>query len=505
MNLSRKMMGQITYPGVEIPPESCFGLPERVLQFGTGVLLRALPDYFIDKANKKGIFNGRILMVKSTGKGDTRSYESQDGMYTLCVKGLVEGKKVEEYLIHAAVSRVLSAKTQWLEVLACASNPEMELVISNTTEVGIQLVNDSIHANPPESFPGKLLAFLQARYLAFRGDPSRGMVIVPTELLPSNGDRLREILIELAKQNELPEEFRQWLIMANHFCNSLVDRIVPGKLTSALESEAEQVLGYHDELMIMAEPYRLWAIETAHPRVRQVLSFSQVDKGMVLAPDISLFRELKIRLLNGPHTFCCGLAHLSGFQTVKDAMENLGFSDYIRSLVFREIIPAIEDPLLSPEQTLPFAEQVLDRFRNPFMEHQWLSITLQYSSKMRMRNVPILLHYFERFGRVPELMSLGFAAYLLFMKSVRTKDGQYYGEANGKPYLVIDEQAPYYAEQWKNPENIVGRILANIKLWGTDLSELPGFSIAISEKLRGLMEGGTPGPWVNLAPSKQFG
>ncbi len=170
MQLSKKNLKNIkAQPGLIIPDEKLLSLPEKVLQFGTGVLLRGLPDYFIDKANRQGVFNGRVVIVKSTSQGGTDAFSQQDGLFTLCVKGIEDGNKVEETIINSSISRVLSANDEWKTILACAHNPEMQIVISNTTEVGITLVEDNIQSSPPVSFPGKLLAFLYERYKAFKG------------------------------------------------------------------------------------------------------------------------------------------------------------------------------------------------------------------------------------------------------------------------------------------------------------------------------------------------
>ena len=490
MILSTQTINHVKLGKLQLPDESYFNLPEKVLQFGTGVLLRGLPDYFIDKANKQGIFNGRIVVVKSTGSGDTDSFSRQDNLYTICVRGIEEGNKIEENIINASISRVISAKNNWKEILAIASNPAMQLVISNTTEVGIVFIKEDIHASPPESFPGKLLAFLYERFKIFNGDKEKGMVIVPTELLPENGKKLLSILLELANFNKLEEEFLIWLKNNNYFCNSLVDRIVPGKLSSTQQQEAEAQFGYEDELMIMSEVYRLWAIEPDNEKIKKVLSFSKSDDGVIITHDIHTYRELKLRLLNGSHTLSCGLAHLAGFTTVKEAMGNKFFSSYIQKLMMQEITPAITDKNLTTEAAIDFATKVLDRYRNPFIEHKWLSITLQYSSKMQMRNVPILLKYFERFGSVPKYISLGFAAHILFMKPVKVINGQYFGEANGNEYPINDNNAPYYAEKWEQPATVVKAILASENLWATDLSALSGFAGAVQEKMNLLISHG---------------
>ncbi|GAA0553789.1 tagaturonate reductase [Chitinophaga japonensis] len=467
-------------------------LPEKVLQFGTGVLLRGLPDYFIDKANKAGLFNGRVVVVKSTGKGATDAFAEQDGLYTLCIRGIEQGRKVEEHILNAAISRVLSASAEWPAILQCAENEALEIVISNTTEVGISLTDDDINAAPPASFPGKLLAFLYRRYQHFNGSADKGMIIIPTELIPDNGKKLKDIVLELASRNGLQEAFKNWLLSACHFCNSLVDRIVPGALPPQEQQAMEQLLGYEDRLMIMAEAYRLWAIETADETVRQRLGFAEADSGVVIAPDINVFRELKLRLLNGTHTLSCGLACLAGFDTVRAAMEDEDMAAWIAGLMLQEMVPAITDIYITETAATQFAQAVLDRFRNPHIAHQWLSITMQYTSKMKMRNVPVLLRHYQRSQEPPVWMAQGFAAYLLFMRSERTADGQYKGIANGKEYTIQDDHAAWYHEQWKRlePAVLVKEVLGNTALWGTDLTALKGFARAVTGALSALLHDG---------------
>jgi tagaturonate reductase len=471
--------------------ERLFALPERVIQFGTGVLLRGLPDYFIDQANKKGVFNGRIVAVKSTGSNKD-DFDHQDSMFTHFIRGVQNGQPVRDQSVNVSLSRVLFAAQDWHEVLRCAANPEIQLIISNTTEVGISLSRDNVHASPPASFPGKLLAFLYQRYKIFNGNPEKGMVIIPTELIPNNADQLLSILLELAHQNGFESSFLDWLENANEFCNSLVDCIVPGKLSRQEKMEMEESLGYEDELMIMSEPYRLWVIQSSSEKVKRLLSFAEADEGVVVAKDISVFRELKLRLLNGTHTFCCGPAHLAGFKTVRESMQDETFNSFVRGIMGEEIIPAISGGQITTDQAAEFAEKVIGRFDNPFIEHSWLSITLQYSSKMNLRNVATLMKYMEKFGTVPKHMAMALAAHILFMKSEMDGEGNFYGNANGSPYLITDEHAGYYFGKWQRSEtgNMVHEILSNEKLWGKDLGALPGLSDMVDIYLDALRKQG---------------
>jgi tagaturonate reductase len=482
MNLSKENLSVIRETGLIKPGAALFSLPEKVLQFGTGVLLRGLPDYFIDKANRQGIFGGRIVVVKSTESGDAGVFDRQDGLYTLCVRGIEDGRKVEENIICSAISRVLSARDQWSDVLALARRPEIKIVISNTTEVGIQLVEDDIRRLPPVSFPGKLLAFLEERHRAFNGSAESGMVIIPTELIVDNGKKLKEIVKELAKLNQLSEGFLEWVEEHCHFCSSLVDRIVPGKPDAVTLQQLAHDLGYRDDLLSISEVYRLWAIEGGD-KVRAVLSFGAADEGVIIEPDIEIYRELKLRLLNGTHTLSCGLAVLAGFTTVKQGMDDAAFAGFVTNLMMKEIAPSIPyhprgEAGGFSEQARDFGLKVLDRFRNPHLQHQWMSITMQYSLKMKSRVVPVLLEHYKRHEMAPERMALGFAAFLLFMRSEK-KQGW-------------DDRSAYFAGLWAQypAAEVVMKALGDVSLWGVDLLLLKGWAEAVLTQLDLLMNGG---------------
>jgi tagaturonate reductase len=490
MKLSPYTLKNVSSEKVAIPEEQIFELPEKVLQFGTGILLRGLPDYFIDAANKVGIFNGRVVVIKSTAKGDTTAFDKQDGLYTLCERGVQNGKAVKQDIICSAISRVLSANEDWSEILKCAHNEHMKIIISNTTEVGIQLVKEDISKHPPVSFPGKLLAFLYERFTAFKGSDDSGFVIIPTELIPENGKKLESIVLELAHLNSLEDEFIEWIENSNHFCNSLVDRIVTGMPGKEVRDQIENELGYSDDLLIVSEVYSLWAIE-GDEKIKNILSFAEADEGVVIEPDIDLYRELKLRLLNGTHTLTCGLAFLSGFDTVYHAMQNEMFLSFIEQLMRNEIAPSIPYEI-NDNAKQDFISKVLDRFRNPHIEHHWINITLNYTSKMRMRCIPLLMTHYKNQDTVPHLIAMGFAAYLCFMKAVKKKGNEFFGEAGGNEYLIEDPSAEKFYHVWKknNVEEVVDEVLKDISIWDNDLSELNGFSDSVKSNVNSILNNG---------------
>ncbi|MBO9617608.1 MAG: tagaturonate reductase [Niabella sp.] len=478
MQLSKTSLSAINSKApIALPGEEVFGLPEKVLQFGTGVLLRGLPDYFIDKANKQGVFNGRIVIVKSTDSGGTDAFAAQDGLYTQCVRGLENGKVIEGYVINAAVSRVLSAKTAWNSILEVAVSPALQVVISNTTELGIVSSSDKITDAPPASFPGKLLAVLYERFKTLGGTEAPGLVIVPTELIVDNGKKLKAIILDLAQQNNLGSAFTNWIETKNDFCSSLVDRIVPGKLEAADEQATTEILGYQDDLKFMSEVFRLWAIESGSEKVKEVLSFAKVDDGVVIAPDIEKFRELKLRLLNGTHTLSCGLAILAGFETVKEAMADEAFESYVQELTKKEIAVVLEQKGIPLEESYAFSDKVIERFKNPYLDHKWISISFAFTSKMKMRNLPLIRAFYTANKPEASAMALGFAAYLLFMKTEQRGD-QFVYNGNGTALTLNDDKAPVLSALWRenDPEQLVDAALANTELWGEDLNAIPGFA-----------------------------
>lgn len=472
---------------LNIPTEQ-FDLPERVLQFGTGVLLRGLPDYLIDKANKKGVFNGRVVIVKTTSS-DSSDFDKQDGIFTLNERGFANGETVNQSTVITAISRVVSATEEWATILACAENPNLDIIISNTTEAGVVYVEEDIFAMPPKSFPSKLTAFLFKRYKFVDGKGS-GLVVIPTELLVNNGNILRGMVERHTERMGLEKGFSEWLKTECHFCNSLVDRIVPGATPKAEKLELEEKLGYSDNLMINSEPFLLWAIE-GNEFVKEKLSFSQTDNRAVVTPDITQFREQKLRLLNGGHTISVPLAYLSGLRTVGAMMNDEQMGSFVEKVVLEEILPTLDF------DATDFAKAVLDRFKNPFIEHKLLSITVQCSAKMNMRNGATFERYLKKFGKLPEKMCLGFAAYLLFTRPVKEENGQFFGHViarneateGGDFYPIQDDHAAFFHEAWRKTDELdlsslcdfVDEVLANEAIFDKTLREIPIFAPRIAE------------------------
>ena len=473
---------------LEVPTPQQLGLPEKVLQFGTGRFLRGFADYFIDRANRQGLFGGRVVVVGSTGSGRGALFNDQDGLYTLCVQGLDDDRPVEQRSVVGSISRAIAAPDAWDEVLRLARSADLELILSNTTEVGIRLdADDAIDLDPPRSYPGKLTAFLYERARAFEYAPSAGLTILPCELIEDNGARLRGIVLELAERWKLDEAFIEWLEASNTFCDTLVDRIVTGRPGEEELQKHQRELGYADELLTTAEVYRLWAIEARG----EDIPFAGADEGIVVTGDITPYRERKVRILNGTHTSTVPAAFLCGHETILDAMRGEDTSSFIRSTMLDDIVPSLD-----VEGGRAFAEDVLQRFANPYLEHQLIDITLQITSKMRPRVVPSIRRYHEKRGTLPHHLCFGFACYLRFMQGVEVKDGTIYGRRDGEEYPIRDDHAERLMSAWqsvKEPSDLpkfVESVCAEKGFWGMDLNDIPGFAETVTRYLRDIQANG---------------
>lgn len=390
--------------------------PEKVMQFGTGVLLRALPDFYIDAANKQGHFCGRVVMVKSTPGEIDPAFSNQDCLFTHQIKGIRDGQLVEEVHLNASVSRCLHAEQDWKDILEFAVSRELEVIISNTTEVGIVFEQEEFFNKVPHSYPGKLLAILYQRFLYFKGDPQKGLVVLPTELIDNNADQLLSILNQLSVYNQFSNAFIHWLNNSNTFCNTLVDRIVPGKLTATLKEKVEKELGYSDDLMIMSEPYALWAIEEKQGLVKGKLDFVNEKLGCKIVDTLYGYKELKLRLLNATHSFCCAYAIRLGFTYVREALHDQEFRRYIVKLMdeIKQVLKT--DPLLNDELINAFGDAVFDRFANPYIDHKWESISLYYATKVNVRCIPLFRKALASNMGSYENMLKGLEEYNLFSK-----------------------------------------------------------------------------------------
>jgi tagaturonate reductase len=482
--LSREVLATLSQGenrAIDFPSTRAIGRPERVVQFGTGAFLRGFIEYFVDRANRRGVFDGSIVAVSSTGTKRDAQLNEQDGLYTLVIQGIDGARASEQRTIIGSLNRAISARDHWDAVLEVARDPAIDIVVSNTTEVGIVLdESDSFDANPPASFPGKLTRFLFERACAVDYDPHRGLVVLPCELIEDNGDVLRRVVEQLVRRWRLGARFEHWLDDSVMFCNTLVDRIVPGAVDATEAQRLEQELGYRDELLIASETYALFAIQGDEP-LRERLGFAVGDSRIVIAPDIRPYRERKVRLLNGVHTAAVSVALLAGLETVRDAVADERVGRLVRRMAFDEIVPSLDAPNADA-----FAGEVIERFANPYVRHALIDITLYGTTKMRVRVVPSIVEYAARTGRTPTSLAFGFAAYLAFTRGevqrLRAEAGLSVPEdSEGERVRSMWDRVNLASDE--SLGDFARAICDDRALWGTELADIPGFADAVTDHL----------------------
>jgi tagaturonate reductase len=467
-------------------------LPERVIQFGEGNFLRGFIDWMIHQMNKKGLFNGRVVAIQPTPHGKVvPKLNAQDGLYTVVLRGVENGEIVDDAEIVSSISRGINPYEDWNAVLKVAESEAIQFVFSNTTEAGLSyLKEEQITGQAPLSFPGKLTALLYHRFQVFKGSPESGLVLFPCELLENNGDRLRENVLQIAVDWNLPTEFAIWLKNHNQFCNTLVDRIVTGYPKDNQE-EFRQRLGYDDQLLTIGEPFHLFAIE-AGEEVAERIPFHQAGLNVHWGSTDS-FRKIKVRILNGAHTMTFAAAFLAGKDTVLDAMKDETIKKYIVNGIYEEIMPALDLP---ENEKRDFAHAVLERFQNPFTKHYWLDIGLSAVFKYKTRLLPSLTDYLDLKGELPTTVSFSLAALLLFYRGEQDgnflrgkRDGQFYSIRDHQDTLALFRQVwDLYDQKQVCLEELVVRVLGQEAFWDRNLNEICSLSERVYMDLSKMLE-----------------
>ena len=457
---------------------------EKVMQFGEGNFLRAFADDFFDIANERVGWNGKVVLVQPIGSALSEVINRQQGLYTLYLRGSRNGGKVDEKRVISAVSRCLNPRGEWEKVLAFARSDDLEIIVSNTTEAGIVHDDESgFDQVPPHSFPAKLTRVLWERFAA--GKP--GIVMLSCELIDNNGRELLKGVNRYIADGKLSDDFRKWVNEENIFCSTLVDRIVPGRIRDPEEVErlnAEN--GYEDPLADVGEIYGIWVIEGPEG-LEDRLPFKAAGCPVTVVPDVTPYKKRKVRILNGAHTgFALG-AYLAGYDIVRDCMHDDTILGYMNRMLYEEVIPTLP---LDKEDCKQFAAAVRDRFNNPFVNHELMSISLNSTSKWRTRNMPAFLDYVEQTGVLPPCLTTSFAAYVAFYSSdIRglTDKGMVCRRPAGNEYTVSDDRRVlefYYAHRDDAPETLVHAVMTNADMWGQDLTQVPGFEAEVVRILK---------------------
>ncbi len=458
--------------------------PEKVMQFGKGNFLRAFVDYFFDIANEKADWNGKIVIIEHSASTSAAEFNNQDGLYTLYLRGNEKGKKIDAKRIISSVSRCLNPYDDFEGLMALARSKNLEIIVSNTTEAGITYDPAAkFDQNPPINFPGKLCRVLYERFKAGQ----KGVIILSCELIDNNGKELENCVLHHAKDWKLGEDFITWLGKENIFCNTLVDRIVTGKIRDPQEKTAlEKANGYTDKLLDVGEVFGVWIIG-GPKELEDRLPFKKAGVNVQVVDDVTPYKKRKVRILNGAHTgFVLG-SYLAGQDIVRDCMNNETIRNFMNTMLHKEIIPTLP---LDKKDLENFAEAVQDRFNNPFVNHQLLSISLNSTSKWRARNMPSFKDYIAKNGKLPKCLTMSLAAYIAFFSNDiqrRDKDALICKRPKGNEYSVQDDSWVldfYFEHKSDTPEALVKAVLTNEKMWGEDLTAIAGLEAKVVEDLK---------------------
>jgi tagaturonate reductase len=451
-------------------------LPLRIMQFGGGNFLRAFVNWMVQRLNEETHFDGGVVIVKPTDRGDYETLKSQDGLFTVVLNGFKNDKPAEEKYLIDCVQEVVNPYSEWAAFLKLAENKDLRFVVSNTTEAGIKFnPEDNYNDLPPKEFPAKLTIWLYHRFRFFSGESSRGCIILPCELIEHNGTRLKEVIRQYAGHWNLDTDFIHWISASNYFCNTLVDRIVSGYPTE-LAADLQSELGYRDKLLVAGEYYHSWII-AADKTVEKELPFAQTDLNVSFVNDLTPYRQMKVRILNGAHTALVPVGYLAGKRLVKECMDHPLLYSFIESLLRQEVIKTFDFP---EETKQKYVRDVLDRFKNPSLVHKLMDISLNSASKFVTRLLPTLKDFYTLNRQLPPRIVFSLSALIAF----------YRGEFNGEKIQLKDdpEILSIFSLNWKKYDrkeqtlaNMVSSILGNSAIWNEELTKINGLTEMVTD------------------------
>ncbi len=462
--------------------------PVKVAQFGEGNFLRAFVDYMVDIANEKGLFNGSIVLIRPIPFGDMDAmFQAQDCQYTLQLRGRVEGEPYVETRQITSVKDIVSPFRDYEEYINVAKIDTLRFIVSNTTEAGITYnENDTFEEKLNITFPAKLTQFLLTRYETFNGAMDKGLVMLPVELIDDNGIELKKCVMKYIDLWKLDEGFKNWVENACIFTSTLVDRIVTGYP----RNDAEKIwneLGYRDNLLDTAEPFALWVIESA----KDISAEWPMDKALegktgmnvIFTDNQKPYKQRKVRILNGAHTSFVLASYLKGNDYVNQSMQDPIMKNFMLDTIHKEVIPTLTLPKADLEE---FANAVVDRFNNPFIQHSLLAIALNSVSKWKARCLPSFLGYIEKEGKLPEHLTFSIASLMAFYSSSELADGVLKGKRGNDVYDIKDDQSVlefFRDNSAKDTKEFVHAYLANEAFHGQDLTKIAGLEDKVAEYL----------------------
>lgn len=463
-------------------------LPIKIVQFGEGNFLRAFVDYAFQRLNNEIGFNAGVAVVQPLKDGMVNMLNDQDGLYTLFMNGIKKGEKIQDIYLISNIVKAINPYIDFADYLALAKEPELQFIISNTTEAGIEFLDTDIpNMQPPTAFPAKLTLLLHERFKHFNGDASKAVTIIPCELIDYNSETLKKCILQYCDLWNLDTAFIKWVSEDCTYHSTLVDRIVPGYPRAEIE-EYNSKLDYQDNLIVAAEPFFLWAIEGGED-LKAKLPFDKIDLNVKIVDDIRPFKMIKVRILNGAHTAMVPVSLLFGNKLVMETVNG----DFTGPFVDNVIAEISETLPMDKNEITAYAEEVMDRFRNPFIKHALADIALNSISKFKVRVLPSLLGYYNTTKKLPASLTFSLACLIQFYK------GTWNNEA--LPVKDTPELVEAFKKAWElgNLESVVAAVLANTDFWDEDLNKVEGLSKALEFALSEIEANGIQQGFLNFS------
>ena len=463
--------------------------PVKVVQFGEGNFLRGFVDYMIDIANEQEVFDGSIVLIKPIKFGNLENFHKQDCQYTVSLRGRVDGEaKILNRKI-TSIADAVDSYTEYEKYMGLAEIDTLRFVVSNTTEAGIVFdKTDRFELTPPKTFPGKLTKFLYHRFETFHGNKDKGLVMLPVELIDDNGIMLHKCVLQLIELWGLSEEFKEWVEEACIFTSTLVDRIITGYPKAAEEAEWEK-LGYIDRCLVTGEPFALWVIESAKD-IREELPLPKAGLPVIYTDNQKPYKQRKVRILNGAHTSFVLASYLMGNDIVRESMNDDDVRNFMMGTLHQEVIPTLSLPKADLEE---FADAVVARFNNPYVDHSLLAISLNSVSKWRARCMPSFLGYIEKEGKLPPRLTFSLAALMTFYTGSEIRDKALIGHRDGQEYNIMDDMEVlefFRDNSTKESCEFAKAFLGRVDFFGQDLNEIEGLTDAITAHLNDIKANG---------------
>ena len=452
----------------------------KILQYGEGNFLRTFVDAYFDALNKSGVGQYEVNIVKPITFGTLERFEKQNNKYHIVLRGVENGEAVENVFAIDSLAQVIDPFADPDAYYALAKDPDLKIIVSNTTEAGICFNgNDSVDGFETVTYPAKLTKFLYTRFQAGLD----GVYLMPVELIDNNADELKKCVDKYIELWDLPADFKAWNEEKNFYCNTLVDRIVSGyPRDEETKAHLLSLIGKQDDLMSIGEPFGLWAVENKG-NISDYIKEGIHNIEVVLTNDIGYYKKRKVRVLNGSHTNLVPTALMLGAVTVYDCMQDDKLSAFIDRALKEEIIPFVSNDVAA---TTAFAESVKERFRNPYLNHLLTSISLNSISKWRARVLPSFRDYYEKYGKIAPNLTVGFT-YLMAMYALLEKTDAGYEVQLPTRKITLQDDQPYL--DYFAGKNSVRGFMQKTDVWGEDLTAYAGFAEAVESGIEKIYKG----------------